>query len=231
LTVTAKMDVDTDISAYFQLLQSQKQILRMAKSRQGQRAPNPKPREQMYMQFMMSRMAMEAKKDREKGHLMHSSFIPPAYLPCTTPLARLKSITIRHLKLETHHRGTYILLRAITPPNRMTGILVLVEDDRGDVVMLQTYQQEEEEVREATEIVNAGTILLVKEPYYKLMASGDYGVRVDHLSDIVTIDRDDAVVPHNWLPRISEIEESVEVLKSRGDSSMSAGRYWRAIEE
>jgi hypothetical protein len=225
------MDVDTDISTYFQQLQSQKQVLKMAKSRQGQRAPNPMSREHTYQQFMISLMIQSEKRNQNEKHMIHSSFIPPAYLPCTTPLAQQKPITIRQLRLETHHRGTYLIARAITPPNRMTGILVLVEDDHDDVVTVQIYQQEQEDVGEATEIVDVGTILLIQEPYYKLMASGQCGIRVDHLSDVRTIDKNDPMIPHKWLPRISEIGESAEISKSNGDSAVGAGRYWRAIKE
>lgn len=224
------MDVDTDISNYLDVIEGQKRVLQKAKSRQGQRPRDRKPREQMYLEFMMASMATSAQQQREQGYLMHSSFIPPAYLPCTTPLAQLKSIAIRDLKLETHHRGKYLLLRVITPPNRMTAILVLAEDDYGDVVVLQLYQQEEESIREATDIVDVGTILLVKEPFFKVMASEDYGLRVDHLSDIVHIDKDDPVVPKGWYPKISEVEDSAESSKIKGDSAMGAGKYWKAIE-
>jgi tetratricopeptide (TPR) repeat protein len=225
------MDVDTDISAHLQSLKRQKEMLKMAQSRQGQSISNLMPREQTYQQFMMSHMAMEAEKNRKDDHMFHSSFIPPAYLPCTTPLAQLKPVTIRQLRAETHHRGTFLLLRAIAPPNRMTAILVLAEDERGDVVLLQMYQQEEEETREATELANVGTVLLIKEPYYKFMASGDYGLRVDHLSDVIQVHKDDPMIPYKWLPRISEVDTSSETYKSRGDTAIGAGKYWQAIKE
>jgi hypothetical protein len=66
----------------------------------------------------------------------------------------------------------------------MMAIMVL-EDESGDVVMLQIYQQEDEKIRPATAIINTGTFLLVKEPYFKVMGDGEYGLRVDHLSDVV----------------------------------------------
>jgi hypothetical protein len=66
----------------------------------------------------------------------------------------------------------------------MMAIMVL-EDESGDVVMLQIYQQEDEKIRPATAIVKTGTVLLVKEPYFKVMGDGEYGLRVDHLSDVV----------------------------------------------
>jgi hypothetical protein len=41
--------------------------------------------------------------------------------------------------------------------------------------MLQIYQQEDEKIRPATAIINTGTVLLVKEPYFKVMGDGEYG--------------------------------------------------------
>ena len=46
----------------------------------------------------------------------------------------------------------------------MTAIMAIVEDENGDVIMLQLYQQEDESARAAADIVNVSTILLVKEP-------------------------------------------------------------------
>lgn len=225
------MDVNGDISHYFELLENQKRVLQRAKSRHGQRPNDRKPRDLMYKQFMMALMATTANEQREEGHLLHSSFIPPAYLPCTTPLAQLKPIAIGQLTLETHHRGRYLLLRAIAPPYRMTAILVLAEDEHGDVAVLQLYQQDEQHVRDITDIVNEGDILLIKEPYFKVMASGEYGLRVDHLSDLLYIDRDEPILPKRWYPQISKAEKSAEIFKSKGDNAIGAGKYWKAIKE
>jgi hypothetical protein len=222
------MDVYNDTDQHIQMLQNRKQTLQKAKKRKGQRPRDRKSREELYLHFMM---ALLAGAQRERRNMMYSSFVPPTYLPCTTPLAELRRVAIQDLQLETHHRGTYLLLRAITPPSRLTGIVILVEDHRADVVMLQLYYQEEEDSRETTDIVNVGTILLVKEPYFKVMASGDYGLRVDHLSDVIHVDQDDPRIPETWRPRVIEVELSADSLKMKGNSAMGEGKYWQAITE
>ncbi|KAH7356053.1 hypothetical protein BKA66DRAFT_515682 [Pyrenochaeta sp. MPI-SDFR-AT-0127] len=58
---------------------------------------------------------------RKRNHMIRTSLVPPAWRRCITPL-------------ETHYRGNFLPLRVITPPDRMTGILVLVEDEIADVV-------------------------------------------------------------------------------------------------
>lgn len=95
---------------------------------------------------------------------------------------------IKDLRLETHHRGNCLLLRSITPPNKMTAIMVIVEDEMKDAVMLQLYQQVDKMHRPATSILNQNDVCLVKEPYFKVMADGNYGLRVDHVSDLVKIE-------------------------------------------
>ncbi|KAF1942738.1 SET domain-containing protein [Clathrospora elynae] len=176
-------------------------------------------------------MALMTRGQHKQENMVHSSFIPPAYLPCITPVAQLTPIAIRDLRLEKHHRGRYLLLRVITPHNRMTGILVLVEDDHDDVVLLQLYQQEDEEIHEAADIVGIGAILLVKEPFFKITASGEYSLRVDHLSDVIHVDKNDPMTPEIWHPRISEAEGSAELLKSKGDYAMGERKYWQAIQK
>lgn len=113
----------------------------------------------------------------------------------------------------------------------MTAIMSLMEDESGDVVLLQLYQQENEDTRTATDIVSVGTILLVKEPYFKIMGDGEHGLRVDHLSDVVHVNGDDARIPEAWRPRLIEIEHSVESLKVKGNLAMRESRYWDAITE
>ncbi|KAL8936569.1 MAG: hypothetical protein Q9211_004123 [Gyalolechia sp. 1 TL-2023] len=222
------MEIYNVTDEYTDLLHRQKKTLREAQKRQGQRPRDRKSREHTYTKFMV---ALMSSGNREQNHMLHSSFIPPAYLPCTTSMTELKHVAIKDLQLETHHRGTYLLLRAITPPSRMTAIMVVMEDENGDAIMLQLYQQEDEGKRAAADIVSVGTILLVKEPYFKVMGDGEYGLRVDHLSDVVHLKKDDARMPTAWQPRLIEIERSAESLKIKGNLSMAESRYWDAITE
>ncbi|KAF1832756.1 hypothetical protein BDW02DRAFT_599707 [Decorospora gaudefroyi] len=212
-------------------MQQHKRVLQEAKKRQGQRPHDRKNKDTMLVEFMMTSMATVARSGSKNTQLVHSSFVPPAYPPCTTSLDDLTPIRIEDLRLEKHHRGRYMLLRAITPPNRMTGILVLVEDEAGEVSLLQLYQQEGEASRAATDVVDKHSILVVKEPFFKTTASGDYSLRVDHLSDIEFLDNGDARVPRLWQPRIMETGQSADALKLEGNALMREGKYWRAINK
>ena len=222
------MDIYNVTEQYTQLIGAQSRTLQSAKKRQGQRPRDRKTRQDAYANFMLALMLRE---NKQQGYNVHSSFIPPSYLPCITPVAQLRPIAIRDLQLETHHRGTYLLLRSITQPSRMTAIMALMEDENRDVIMLQLYQQEDEDIREATNIVSVGTILLVKEPYFKVMVDGEYGLRVDHISDVIHVNEDDAKIPEALRPQLTEIERSAESLKIKGNMAMRESRYWDAIAE
>ncbi len=189
------MDIYNVTDQYTQLIDRQKQMLQKAKKCQGQRPHDQKSREDAYSKFMV---ALMLRGDKKQKHMVYSSFIPPAYLPCITPVAELRCIVIKDLQLETHHRGTYLLLRSIMPPSCMTAIIALIEDENGDVMMLQLYQQEDKDTRAATDIVNVGTILLVKEPYFKVIGDDEYGLHVDYLSDFIYLNRGNARIPKPW---------------------------------
>ncbi|EMD66047.1 hypothetical protein COCSADRAFT_86951 [Bipolaris sorokiniana ND90Pr] len=223
------MDVCKDLDNFGHMLKQQKRVLQNAKKKQGQCPRDRKGREEMLLEFMMASMATSMKQSNQT-HMVHSSFVPEAYPPSTVSVDTLKPLSIGELRLETHHRGTSLLLRTLTPPNRMTGILVLVEDQNRDVTVLQLYQQRDEDSRAASDIIGEGSILIIKEPFFKVMASGEYGIRVDHVSDVMFLDNDDPKVPQSWRPRLSEIGNSADALKLEGNILMGQGKYWKAIQ-
>lgn len=161
---------------------------------------------------------------------IRTAFIPPSYGPCVRSVVDLQKVMINDLLLETHHREKYILVRSITPPDRMTAVMAIVEDENGDAIMLQVYYQEEETIRPAEDILGEGTILIIKEPYLKLMSDGDYGLRIDHPSDLVYLLRDDKRIPPYWQSRVKELESSGEHLRMQGNKFFNDSNYQAAIE-
>ncbi|KAF8850697.1 SET domain-containing protein [Acephala macrosclerotiorum] len=221
-----------DVSAipeFVQLLQKQKQRLRDAQSRKGQHIKGKKSRNEIIMQFRF-RLLMKERKADSGAYNTRSSFIPPAYIPCLSPFSDLAKVMIKDLLLETHHRGTYLLLRSVTPPDRMNAIMAVVEDENKDVLMLQLYYQEVENERAAEEILKEGTVLIVKEPYLKLMADGDYGIRIDHLSDVTYLSMYDERVPNCWQLKFVEHNVSASAWKAKGNDYFNESRYYAAIE-
>lgn len=214
----------SDIPDYLTVLEGHRKTLQNAQSKKGQRPQVMKSRKEILTQFMLRQM-------RNQGPVgpnsISSSFVPSAYPPSVLPLTDLKRIMIKDLTLETHHRGSYILLRAASRPDVMTAIMVIVEDEDNRVLMLQLYNQEKEI---ATDYLTQGTILAVKEPYLKIMADRDCGIRVDHISDVRFIPAYDDLVPLSWRERVKEDDITANDWKLTGNGFFNKGNRFHAIE-
>lgn len=210
---------------YLQYLQKQKRVLQNAQLHKGKTLKPTKSRDEIIMEFMFRQM-MSSNKLANK-HQIRSSFVPPAYPPSVAALSTLKRVFIRDLTLETHHRGFYILLKAVTPTDRMTAVMAVVEDERGDVLMLQLYNQEEELSTDGRLV--EGTVILVKEPYLKIMADENYGIRVDHLSDLRFLPSHDPLVPVSWGGRRG-MDQTASYCKTKANDHFNKGQYYLAID-
>ena len=216
---------------YFQLLARQKEILNAARARQGERPKDRRSREELVANFMTQHTIQQMKQINTRDATgIYSSFVPPPYPPSIAPLGELKQTFIKDLQLETHHRGNYLLVRSITPPNRMTAIMAIVVDEREDAVMLQLYQQDDKNDRPATSVIKQNDVFFIKEPYFKVMADGEYGLRIDHLSDLVCVRAGDERLPMQWAPRIFDVGKTADDWKLEGNNAMRGHQYWIAIE-
>ncbi|OQD61514.1 hypothetical protein PENPOL_c016G08758 [Penicillium polonicum] len=215
----------SDVPEYFKYLQTHKKNLKNAQSLKGRPAKSPKSKDQILMQFMVRKM-MAARTPTNPMNI-RSSFLPPAYPPCHTPFSKLNKVMIKNMCLETHHRGRHLLIRTVTQADTMTAVMAIVEDEDGTVLMLQLYNQEQE--LSNAHNLREGTVLVVKEPYVKVMADGDYGIRVDHLSDVWFVPEFDDLVPLSWRKRVTQSDESAFSWKEKGSEHFNQGDYRSAI--
>ncbi|KAJ5781090.1 TPR domain protein [Penicillium paradoxum] len=221
------MDTDLvpNVPGLLQHLTEQRQALLDAQSKKGQHPSATKSRDEIIMQFMHQKMS---NKPPVGSHAVQTSFLPPAYNPCLVSLRELKKLMIKDLTLETHHRASYVLLRAVTPTDIMAAIMAIVEDENGDVVLLTVYHHLAEHSLDS--LLCEGTILVVKEPYLKINADGGYGIRVDHFSDIMVIPEQKDLVPLAWRDRATEIELTASDWKIKGNELFQRSRYRLAIQ-
>ena len=70
--------------------------------------------------------------------------------------------------------------------------------------------------------VATNAICLIKEPYFKVMNDGDYGLRVDHVSDFIWLGYDNERIPSQWQPRLTTIQ-TASTLKEEGNAAIKAG--------
>ncbi|OIW27209.1 SET domain-containing protein [Coniochaeta ligniaria NRRL 30616] len=158
-----------------------------------------------------------------------TSLIPAAYPPCTVSAADLKPIFISQMELETHHRGTRIVVRVRTQPIDAYAIRAIVEDDKGTVVMLQVYNQPEDETVPCWETLRQGCFYLLKEPFFNsTIDEGTYSIQVDHVSDIVSLSEDDELIPTKWRKPKTTIGTS-QSIRMEGNEAVRE-RYWAEAE-
>ncbi|KAK6810721.1 hypothetical protein RU639_013579 [Aspergillus parasiticus] len=184
--------------------------------------PSSKSRDATILQFKL-RCTMNQRRNGKIASMVTSS-MPPPYYPCTSPLYDLEKIMIKDLQPGTHHRGTYLLLRSVTSPDEMKAITAIVEDEGGSVVLLQLHNWCRE--RQAQDILPESAVLIVKEPYLELISEMEYGIRVDHVSDVVFLGGCDERIPAGW----QRPSLSIEDWKRKGDDFLDDSDYHMASE-
>ena len=112
----------------------------------------------------------------------------------------------------------------------MTAVTSIVEDENRDGVKLQLYQQKDDDYRKGEEVAQMNHVCIVKEPYFKTMNDGCYGLRVDHVSDIIWLSPDDDRIPLNWRSQVTELEKDAEDLKVTGNGALKVGKIHQAVE-
>jgi hypothetical protein len=201
----------------------QKKNLQAALLRKGQ-PPQWHTRQMMLSQFLWK---LQQKANASQSFNVGTSFVPPPYSPCVTPFSQLTKVMIRDLVLETQHRGKYLLLRCVTPQDRMTAVMAMVEDGVEEMIMLQLYHQDHPD-QPLEEILVPGRTVIVKEPYLKEAATGGYALRVDHVSDVEFLSPTDECIPRKW--RTSPAEKTAAAWKAAGNVHFNKSRYRAAIE-
>lgn len=226
-------DMDTDDNSDTEqsaaLLSLRRQTLEAAKKRKGERPTDMKTLDLLVERFMVIHSDDETYQSNEK-HTIYHSFIAEPYPPSVSALAALKKMHIDEMQLETHHRGSYALLKVATPPYSMNAVQAIVKDEKGNGVMLQLYQQEGPEYGLAEDTARMGGVCIVKEPYFKLMSNGEYSLRIDHVTDIIWLAQDDDRIPSVWAPRISETINTAKELKEEGNAALKARNFKKAVK-
>ena len=82
---------------------------------------------------------------------------------------------------------------------------------------------------EAEDVVPINGVCFIKEPYFKVMNDGGYGLRVDHVTDLHWLSLNDDRVPMNWRAQVRE-SRSANVWKEEGNKAMRANKPHRAVE-
>lgn len=158
-----------------------------------------------------------------------TTLVPAPYPPCIVSANDLEAIMISDMRLETHHRGKKIMLRVLTPPDRMTAVMAIVEDEKGIAVLLQLYHQPEESIVPATEILSPNMVCILKEPFFKCATDGTYSLRVDHPGDIIWMDGADDRIPSHWRPSMVILGENSSDIRKQGKGAVQSKKWAEAL--
>ncbi|KAM7190971.1 TPR domain protein [Naviculisporaceae sp. PSN 640] len=227
-------EVSAGSQEHIQLLRSKQRALQEAQSRKGQK-PAWTPRILVIQRFNIARLQrLLAAHSGPETFEMKSSYVPPPYPPCLQSLSSLKKIMIKDLLLETHHKDSYLLVRTVTDQDVLTAVMAIVEDEKGSVTRLQLYHQQDTSRRaeQTEEVLRLGQTLIIKEPYLKVTADGAYGLRVDHLPDVIFLPDNDTRIPRDWQhkPSQSDNPRSPLIWKTKGNEYFKKSEYCHAIE-
>ncbi|KAI6715639.1 hypothetical protein JHW43_001841 [Diplocarpon mali] len=215
---------------YVQMLASQKARLEAAHTRKGEKPKDRKTRQDLTRNYMNEYRDAEAMRySGSTRTYMRTAMIGEPYFPSLAPVKSLKKMMIDELTLETHHRGFYLLLRLFVPPLSITAVITLAEDEAGDAIQFSLYQQETADVRKAPDVLPKDTVILLKEPYFKIVGDGGYGLRVDHPTDVVYLSGDDPIVPHAWKKYGESSSLGAEGWKQKGNANVQANKLREAI--
>jgi hypothetical protein len=153
------------------------------------------------------------------------------YLPSIDPLASLKKMMISDLVIDKHHRGSHILLRTRTPAVALAGVRTVAEDESGDAVFLELFNQANEGGIGAQEFLPQESVLIIKEPYLMILGQSDYCLRVDHPFDVVFLTGKDARIASAWRGTgfVPKDDHSASYWEEMGNRFMKESEYHESI--
>ncbi|KAJ7536322.1 hypothetical protein O6H91_12G064600 [Diphasiastrum complanatum] len=140
-------------------------------------------------------------------------------------LAGLASIRIEELKLGVHHRGRVLYGTLCVDAFKVTGVISLLEDDRGKAVRLLVYNAavSSSSAQAVRRLFPKDRAVAVKEPYLKRCVDGSIAVRVDNPANIVT-------APAAPAPAAGTTHAGFDALRAEGNKRFASQDWLGAIE-
>ncbi|KAI1381476.1 hypothetical protein F4677DRAFT_440692 [Hypoxylon crocopeplum] len=220
-------DISRDVN-YLMIFDQIKENAELASRRKGENPQDYPPPHLLISKFMMKLDYVAARKG-EEGYTISTSQVPPYYAPCIRPIQELEPLMISSMTLENHHRGTRVLIHILTPPDRVTAVMAIAEDEEGTAVGVQIYNQPDESRVSKYHILQAGDVCIIKEPFFKVTTEGSYSLRVDHVSDIIWLQDTDSRIPLEWRERILSLDETSHDIRMEGNAAVQE-RDWAEAE-
>ncbi|KAK7972530.1 hypothetical protein PG988_006664 [Apiospora saccharicola] len=123
------------------------------------------------------------------------------YPPSLAPSDRLEPIMISQMSLEEAHPGTMVHLRVLEVNKGYDRVGLVVSDEEGTGLILELMQYPYERQGSDEELIRKEQVFILKEPRFVAFAFppwNKFGLRVDHMTDIVWLSPTDERVPKQW---------------------------------
>ncbi|KAK1585441.1 TPR domain-containing protein [Colletotrichum navitas] len=218
-------DVDPDISLDY---------LKKADAHAGKPPPTRVPRETLVSTHNRYVKQQQASEEQNAPRIVKKVVLALSYPPSVKPVAELSPMHLDDLLVENHHEDKYLILRTICPPHKGAGTITIVEDDHGNTDKLALYNQGSSTILQA---VPEGSVILLKEPYYKFNGDDDFMLCVDHPSDVILLRHgpDDTLIPGNFRQApgsqvASEWRDAGDVAFISKNLPLAVANYTRALE-
>lgn len=206
------------------LIEQKKQKLEAATKRRGEFPTDGKSKHQLIHDHVWQHHNASQNRTNIEGSIS----TVPLYPPSTVSLHNLKQIYINDLQLETHHRGFYVLLKALTLPTGKFVVTLIMEDENTKAVTVEFYHQEAEKDLPFYATASLQDTCIIKEPYFTIATNEDYCIRVDHVTDMIWLSEDDERTPSCFRSMPETHGMSPIEWKNRGNDAMAEGKYTQA---
>lgn len=183
---------------------------------------------------LMADMAVWSRNHSE-GETLPVLTVGQPYPPCITPTSELHIMKLADLRMETHHRGSKLIVKRAAGV-RGKGLSSVVQlaarswtivqdvEVEGEVERLEVCLHTHQHGKDVLEY-SGGKKLVVREPYFTITEKGEATLRVDHPSDLEWLD-DEEVPPGQKLEdRKDDTKTAVHEArrcKERGNSALAA---------
>jgi tetratricopeptide (TPR) repeat protein len=106
------------------------------------------------------------------------------YPPCAVLLENLQPMKMSDLRMDTHHRGRVLTVRRLAPVVKLVAYswTIVQEESSDDTERLEVLLHKS---KYGQDILESGSLIKVKEPYFTLSDQGEPTLRIDHPSDLL----------------------------------------------
>jgi hypothetical protein len=152
------------------------------------------------------------------------------YPPCTVPLKELNKMMLKDVLMDTHHHGKYLLLRICSTDHTHSGThqSYAVVDELGQHEFLIIHMFAIPPFHNA--MIPQEAILAIKKPYFKTIVDQDCALCIDHPSDVIFLDHDDALIPNKWKTG-SSVKKSAKKCLQSGVAAFHKQNYYKAEKQ